>query len=163
MKRGAFPLLSVTACLLAALVWVSGCTASEDSTNFQEESAQSTTQSVTSQADAKPDEAAQAAAGPPRAGRCVYLDPRTGEITNTKPANFNAIPLDPKLQNAFSKSSQGLKTVKSPVPGGGEMIDLQGRFKSANVAVVNDAGKVEAKCLTPRHCKDDTHDHDTRR
>ncbi len=43
------------------------------------------------------------------------------------------IPLSPQMQKALSTSGEGLVETASPVPGGGVMVNLKGRFRSATV------------------------------
>jgi hypothetical protein len=67
----------------------------------------------------------------------AYVDPETGELTeppSDAPAEEPAA--------AFSTSDEGLVAVPSPVPGGGVMVDLQGRFRSPLTATVGADGKV---------------------
>jgi hypothetical protein len=47
---------------------------------------------------------------------------------------------------ALSTSTEGLEAVPSPVPGGGMMIDLQGRFQNAATATVDDSGQATVDC-----------------
>jgi hypothetical protein len=49
------------------------------------------------------------------------------------------------LESSLSRSSDGLTTV--PVRGGGERVDLQGRFQSAAVAKVGPDGRVVTDCV----------------
>lgn len=80
-------------------------------------------------------------------GYRVQIDPASGQFTD------EVAPVDPDklpaaLRNALSTSSEGLSVRQSPVPGGGQMIDLQGRFQNTSVARVKDDGSLEAPCLT---------------
>lgn len=67
------------------------------------------------------------------AGMVLHIDPETGEITAPFPS---AAPLalpdtaSEPLAEAFSTSAKGLSQILSATPGGGVMIDLQGRFLS---------------------------------
>jgi hypothetical protein len=64
-------------------------------------------------------------------GMMGYIDPETGEITDTPRTTKQApIELSPELENAMSTSSEGLVEEKSPLPGGGDYIELKGRFQS---------------------------------
>lgn len=83
-----------------------------------------------------------ASAPAPRAGSWVHIDPATGK-PGPRPAGVAAVPPDP----AFSTSHQGL--VERPSPGGGMMIDLQGRFRSAATAAVGTDGTVHRDCVAP--------------
>ncbi len=81
---------------------------------------------------------------PAAAGYWVYVDPETGARSARPPADAAAaMAADP----AFSTSGQGL--VPRPAPGGGEIIDLQGRFQSPTVLTVGPNGKVSVDCPHP--------------
>ena len=67
----------------------------------------------------------------------VYVDPKTGEIGTPPPGTQLALPLAPEEKNALNSSSEGLVQVPSPVPGGGVMVDLQGRFRVQTVATID--------------------------
>ena len=61
----------------------------------------------------------------------IYRDPGTGELGDPPaeaPAQVSLPPAD-----ALSTSSEGLVETPSPVPGGGVMIDLRGRFRSRSL------------------------------
>ena len=73
-------------------------------------------------------ESADAAAGQ-SSGMRAYADPRTGALRDTPPPGTTA-----PMPAAFSRSGAGL--VETRAPGGGVMIELQGRFKSPLVATV---------------------------
>jgi len=51
------------------------------------------------------------------------------------------------VQPEFSTSGEGLVVESSPVPGGGQMIDLQGRFQHAATATVTGPDSVVVECL----------------
>jgi hypothetical protein len=89
----------------------------------------------------EPTRSAPNAGAPGRAGSWVRIDPQTGNRVPTGPRA--AIAADP----AFSTSHQGL--LQQPAPGGGMMIDLQGRFRSAAVAEVGPDGKAHVGCVPP--------------
>lgn len=74
----------------------------------------------------------------------VYTNPNTGEIIQP-PAGAPTAETPESLEKAFSTSSQGLVETPSPVPGGGVMIDLQGRFRSPLVATQGADGKVSVE------------------
>ena len=82
------------------------------------------------------------AAAPARAGSWIHVDPQTGKRV-PRPAGAAAVPPDP----AFSTSHRGL--VEEPAPGGGMMIDLQDRFRSAATATVGADGKAHRDCVPP--------------
>ena len=76
------------------------------------------------------------------AGMTVYKDPDTGRLMPVPPAELREL-LSEDLRQATSTSHEGL--VQTAAPGGGVMIDLQGRFQNAMWASVAD-GKVTAHC-----------------
>ena len=79
-----------------------------------------------------------------RGGQWVHADPQTGARTMPSPGDTAAaIAGNP----AFSTSQQGL--VQQPAPGGGVMVDLQGRFRSAAEATAGPDGKVSVDCRAP--------------
>lgn len=77
-----------------------------------------------------------------RAGNWVQVDPQTGQRVPA-PARNVALPPNP----AFSSAHSGL--VEEPSTGGGMMIDLQGRFRSAATATVGADGKAHVECVPP--------------
>lgn len=79
------------------------------------------------------------------AAMTVYKDPVTGEF-GPPPAEVERALQDQKLLDSTSTSAQGLVQVLSPVPGGGFMVNLQGRFMSAAVATVDKNGKISIDC-----------------
>ena len=81
-------------------------------------------------------------AAPGRAGQWIHVDPQTGRRV-PPPAGRAAVAVDP----AFSTSHAGL--AEQPAPGGGVMVDLQGRFRSAATATVGADGKANLDCVPP--------------
>lgn len=81
-------------------------------------------------------------------GMKIHIDPQTGALTKEAPPTA-PLSLSPAEQNAFSTSHQGLVETPSPVPGGGVMIDLQGRFQHPLSATIDDAGKLTIRHLDP--------------
>ena len=78
-------------------------------------------------------------------GMRIYRDPVTGEFGDPPveaPAQVSVPPDD-----ALSTSSEGLVETPSPVPGGGVMIDLQGRFRSPLIATQDAEGKITIQHL----------------
>jgi len=75
------------------------------------------------------------------AGMRVDIDPNTGEIQEP-PAGAPAAGMTESLEKASSTSSEGLVETPSPVPGGGVILDLQGRFRSPLVATQGADGKI---------------------
>lgn len=57
------------------------------------------------------------------------------------------VPIKETDRIGFSSSSEGLVLKDSPVPGGGQMIDLQGRFRHSMAASVGN-GDLETDCVT---------------
>ena len=72
----------------------------------------------------------------------VYIDPDTSEFTAPPEGEVVAAR---KLESpaAFGTSPQGLEEKPSPVPGGGTMVDLQGRFRSPLRATINSKGETK--------------------
>jgi hypothetical protein len=83
------------------------------------------------------------------AGQVLTLD-ASGEFSTRAP---QAAELRDALGEALSTSSEGLVEEKSTVPGGGVMVDLQGRFQNAMTYTVNADGSVSAPCLTEAHAE----------
>jgi hypothetical protein len=81
-------------------------------------------------------------------GMKIYIDPQSGQLT-TAPAGGAPLQLSPAEENALSTSHQGLVESLSPVPGGGVIVDLQGRFQNPLFATVDGAGKVTIRHLDP--------------
>jgi hypothetical protein len=80
------------------------------------------------------------------AGYVVHFDQNgkiVEEVSPQSEAEFNA-----QLNEVINTSQEGLVQKANPVPGGGTMIDLQGRFQSAATATVDKNGKVVVPCLT---------------
>jgi hypothetical protein len=81
------------------------------------------------------------------AGMRAYFDPKTGKMgppapDQAAPAAADAAPA--AEQSAHSTSGQGLTLV--PAPGGGQMIDLQGRFQNTITATLKPDGTVQTEC-----------------
>jgi hypothetical protein len=79
------------------------------------------------------------------AGMRIYRDPETGELGDPPaeaPAQVTLPPDDP-----LSTSSEGLVQTPSPVPGGGVMLHLQGRFRSPLIATQDAEGKITIQHL----------------
>lgn len=88
----------------------------------------------------------------PAAGSWINVDPQTGKrIPVPSSGEGVQLPADP----AFSTSHSGL--VEQPAPGGGIMVDLQGRFRSAATASVGPDGTVHLDCVEPGHTHRDDH------
>lgn len=81
---------------------------------------------------------------PPSASMRVHIDPGTGAIVPAPVAPQAPAQLPP----AASRSVQGL--AERPAPGGGVMLDLQGRFLSPVTATVTPDGAPHAECHGPQ-------------
>jgi hypothetical protein len=73
-------------------------------------------------------------------GIIVYIDPVTGEFLPS-PAPGVTTPADA----AAKVSSPQFFEIPSPVPGGGNMIDLKSQFRTPLVATIDADGKVTMK------------------
>ncbi len=92
----------------------------------------------------QPNRAAQLSGG--SAGMRVRIDPDTGQFKNPS-ADAPPTKLPPAHANAFSTSSRGLSQQPSPTPGGGVMVDVQGRFLSPLTATLSPEGKLTIQHL----------------
>src|SRR3990172_6682741 len=137
--------LPVQICLVVAGIVVGGaCLLGSSTVGFAEPGAVPPTNAATSGAsEAATASGARDDVAPARAGRWIKVDPQTGKPVAPAAPPGAAIAADP----AFSTSHQGL--VPQPAPGGGVMIDLQGRFRSAASATVGRDGKVAVDCVPP--------------
>ena len=81
------------------------------------------------------------------AGFVVHIDPATGRVVEPSQHTV-AVTIDEQRSDRLSTSSEGLVEQPSPVPGGGTMVDLQGRFRNTFVAAVDDSGRVSATCIS---------------
>jgi hypothetical protein len=88
-------------------------------------------------------------AGPPagQSGMRAYVDPQTGKVGAPPPDQAAPLPSAAE-QDASSTSSEGLVVV--PAPGGGEMVDLQGRFQTSITATLKPDGTVQTDCRPRR-------------
>lgn len=81
-----------------------------------------------------------------------YIDPETGQITDTPRTTKQApIELSPEMENAMSTSSEGLVEEKSALPGGGDYIELKGRFQSPLIGIQKKDKKIDF--IHPTHQK----------
>ena len=78
------------------------------------------------------------------AGQVLTLD-ASGKFSQRAP---HASDLRAALGEALSTSSEGLVEEKSPVKGGGVMVNLQGRFQNAMTLTVDQDGNVATPCIT---------------
>jgi len=81
----------------------------------------------------------------PDAGMIIYVDPSTGQIVPT-PVGPPII-FSPKTRDALSTSDKGLSVTRSPVPGGGVLLRLHGRFQHALFGTVDDQGRLHVQDL----------------
>lgn len=95
-----------------------------------------------------PDPSALHTSSPVAGGLKVYVDPKTGRITNAPGAGV-PLQLSPAEANAVSTSHQGLVETLSPRNGGGAVVNLQGRFQSPLVATIDAQGNVVIQHLDP--------------
>ena len=72
----------------------------------------------------------------------VYVDPETGEFI-TPPKREVPVSRKMALPAASNISQEWLEERPSPVPGGGTMVDLKGRFRSPLTATTNGNGKTK--------------------
>jgi len=75
----------------------------------------------------------------------IYRDPVTGELGDPPAEAPAQVSLPP--DDALSTSSEGLVETPSPGPGGGVMVDLQGRFRSPLIATQDAEGKITIQHL----------------
>lgn len=75
-------------------------------------------------------------------GMRAYIDPVTGEFGVPPPGEAPS-PEALAPGAAYSTSDEGLVETPSPVPGGGVMIDLQGRFRGPLTATLDADGKMK--------------------
>ena len=75
----------------------------------------------------------------------IYRDPVTGEFVDPPAEAPAQVSLPPDA--ALSTSSEGLVETPSPVPGGGVIVDLQGRFRSPLMATQDAEGRVTIQHL----------------
>jgi hypothetical protein len=80
------------------------------------------------------------------AGMRVYRDPVTGELLSSPPAGTTEPGVPKDLADQLSTSSEGL--VARPAPGGGVMVDLQGRFQHTATVTTDADGQRVISCDT---------------
>lgn len=93
--------------------------------------------------DRRDDTAAPPAVTPQASGYVVHVDPATGEFVDK---GGTSLELDKSTWNNMNDSSEGLQEV--PAPGGGMMVDLQGRFRHSTIAVLDENGNIKTMCST---------------
>lgn len=78
-------------------------------------------------------------------GIVVYIDPVTGAILQAPAPGGTALPLTSTFLQELSTSSAGLDQVR--LPGGGVIVDLQGRFQSPLIATIDANGVIRTQHL----------------
>jgi hypothetical protein len=82
--------------------------------------------------------------GSPRAAARAVLDPETGELTS-RTVEIEWRQSSPRLREKLSRKSDDLH--EEPLPGGGFMVDLRGRFHTLLVAKVEADGELRTRCV----------------
>jgi hypothetical protein len=82
-----------------------------------------------------------------QAGMVVYIDPQTGVIRPDPAPGTVPLQLTPQDANSARTDHEGLVSVPSAVPGGGNKVDLQGRFQSPLIGTIDANGKVTIQHL----------------
>ncbi|MBK8595464.1 MAG: hypothetical protein IPN83_07725 [Holophagales bacterium] len=106
-----------------------------------------------SQADATPGPgtaktaAAGAVAGVPDVPLVLYWDEGKEVLTRTPIPGATTVVLSVAERRALLRSDSGLERRRQAEPGGGEVVDLQGRFQSVFVSLVDSTGKLRILCL----------------
>lgn len=80
-------------------------------------------------------------------GLRVYVDPETGRFVPVPVAGAEA-EAGRATAEALSNRSADLVEQESPVPGGGVMLDLQGRFQNAIEMSVDASGELSSDCAS---------------
>ena len=129
-----------TRCLLAGavalgLIAVATGAASAEETTTQASADSTESAEVTQTADTNPQPAL-------RAGRVVHVDPTTGR--KTLPSAAQRAAAQAHLRSMLNRSSAGL--IETASPSSGVMVNLQGRFRHANVLTVSQSGEVSSEC-----------------
>lgn len=99
---------------------------------------------TTNHAAANPDFAA--------AGFRAYVDSLTGEFYVPDPEP--ELPLSEDLLNSLRTDTDSLVEVASPLPDGGTMVRLNGRFSSIYVGHTAANGRADAECLSQPEVRD---------
>ncbi len=147
MKKFTFPVLLLTMAVLATVLVASqGDTRKAATPRQQTDTAQERAEI----------EGTPAASAPGAASLTVTKDPITGRL---RPATADELAelTTEDTQKAVSTSDVDLFEVASPAPGGGVMVDLQGRFKSAHQASRSAGGELLIECDSEDH---ENHDHE---
>jgi hypothetical protein len=91
--------------------------------------------------------AGQISTDAPTAGMTIHIDPQTGAILEGPAPGSVPMQMSPDLMNALSTSHAGLLEVPSHVPGGGVIVDLQGRFQNPLIGTIDSSGKLKVQHL----------------
>lgn len=83
----------------------------------------------------------ETAPAPAMSGLRVMIDPETGQMVVPPAAERHKMALSPAMQNALSRSDEGLPTVV--LPDGTVMVNLQGRFQNLLFATVDAEGQLK--------------------
>ncbi|HSO17951.1 MAG TPA: hypothetical protein VLT88_00750, partial [Desulfosarcina sp.] len=78
-----------------------------------------------------------AADSPQPAAQKAHVDPDTGELV-PRPFPNQAVPVESGQLSTLGTTDEAVEIVPSPVPGGGVMIDLKGRFHNPVSATMDD-------------------------
>lgn len=87
-------------------------------------------------------------------GMRAYKDPKTGKLGPPPPSERSS-KASLEMDRAVSTESEDLVEVPSPVPGGGVMVDLKGRFQSHTKATKDAEGEVTIDCIVEPAAKQD--------
>ena len=77
-------------------------------------------------------------------GMRAYVDPQTGALLPAPPPGVAPQP----TPHAFSRAAAGL--AEEAAPGGGVMVNLQGRFQSPMIGTIAPDGSARVECQGPR-------------
>lgn len=88
-------------------------------------------------------------------GIVVYIDPVTGAILEAPAPGSISLPLTSALREELSTSAAGLEQVR--LPGGGVIVDLQGRFQSPLIATIDASGVIRTQHLEELFAGGDPH------
>ncbi len=80
-----------------------------------------------------------------QSGLMMHIDPDTGETLGYRRPDPEMMRADERLRQALSRSHEGLEVVE--LEDGTLVVDLQGRFRHAKAARLNDEGLIEQACV----------------
>jgi len=84
----------------------------------------------------------------PSSSMVTHIDPVTGEPISSPAPGQSPATVQP--DGSLSHSTEGLVEEESSAPGGGVIMDLQGRFQNQAIAVA-DSDSVHAHCVPDSH------------